>query len=202
MHRHRPLQGTPLKHRYRQPIADTHEIAKIDQQIDARKSPFFGQAAQKGFRGAPILCWVYPELTKRPPPGRQGLDLAQGSVANALQNLLLFGLVESLQTCRCWAVHHIPCQDSSTNDLWVSRQNVRVILKNRHFCLHFSQDFFSYQPFRHILQYPQRMIPYGRKRSRKPRSPHTSLIVAGGSRFLTMDCWLPICSISSLGRFS
>src|SRR5215467_3877834 len=140
MDSHRPLQGTPLKDRHRQRIADTHEIAEIDQQIDARNTPFFGQAAQKGFGGATVLCRIHPKTTKSTPPGRQGFDLAQGSVANALQYPLLFGLVESLQWCWGWAVRHMPCQDSSANDLRVARQNLGVILENMHFCLHVLPD--------------------------------------------------------------
>src|SRR5438270_13585311 len=115
MHRHRPLQDTPLKHRHRQPIADAHEIAEIDQQIDARNIPFFGQAAQKGFRGATVLSRIHPKTTQSTPPSRQGLDLAQGSAANALQNPLLFGLVANLQTCWGWYGSSITCLDSSAN---------------------------------------------------------------------------------------
>src|SRR5207302_775427 len=111
-------------------------------------------AAQKGFRGATVLSRIHPKTTQSTPPGRQGLDLAQGSAANALQDPLLFGLVESLQTCWGWAVRHILCQDSSANDLRVPRQNVRVILENMHFCLHFSQDFFEIALVSH---YKQRM---------------------------------------------
>src|SRR5882724_8724471 len=140
MYRHRSLQATSLNDRHRQPITDAHEIAEIDEQIDARDIPLFGQATQKGLGGASVLRRVYPKPAKRPPPGRQRLDLAQRSVANALQNLLLFGLVERLQTCRSWAICHIFGQDSSANDLWVSRQNVRMIVKNRH-CTSIARSF-------------------------------------------------------------
>src|SRR5580700_6453291 len=139
MHSYRSLQDASLKHRYWQRIANTHQVANIDQQIDARNIALFGQAAQKCLRSTPVLRRIHSKTTKRTPPGRQGLDLAQGSAANALQDLLLVSLVESLQTCRCWAVRHILCQNSSANDLWIPRQNVRVILENMHSYLHFKK---------------------------------------------------------------
>src|SRR5579885_393538 len=139
MHGHGPPQSASLEDCHRQGIADAHQVANIDQQIDARNGAFLGQATQKCFRGAPILSRVHSEIAKRASPGRQGLKLAQGSLADALQSALLLLLVESLETRGGWTICYIPGQDSSADNLRESLQNVWVILENVHHCLHFSQ---------------------------------------------------------------
>src|SRR6185312_9098156 len=133
MHRHRPLQAASLKDRHRQSIADTHKITQIDQQINARQIPFFRQTAQKSFGSAAVLCWIYPKSAKRTPPCRQRLNLAQRSTAESLQSTLLLVLKKLPQRGWSRTIRHISRQNSSTHNLRIPRQNIRVILENNHF---------------------------------------------------------------------
>src|SRR5579884_3614724 len=80
-----------------QRVANTHQIADINQRIDTGNIAFFGQAAQQGLGCAAILCWLNAKFTERASPRGQRGYLAERRIADALKYGALFSLESLLQ---------------------------------------------------------------------------------------------------------
>src|SRR5437867_2362751 len=81
---HRSLKRARVKHSNGQSVANAHEVADIDQGIDAGNIAFFGQTAQESLSSTAVLCWFYSKATQGTAPRSQRGNLAQRCVPDTL----------------------------------------------------------------------------------------------------------------------
>src|SRR6266568_3926405 len=94
----RSLHSTCIKYCDGQGIANADQVAKINEQVDARNIAFLGQTTQEGFGSTTVLRCLYTKAAQGSTPCCQRFDLAKGSIADAFQSSLLFRLICLLQT--------------------------------------------------------------------------------------------------------
>ena len=92
-HRDRADDPGLVEHGHGQPIADTHEVAGIDEQADARDVPVLRQPPQQRLGGVPVAGRLDAEVGEDPAPRDDARQRARGLPAEPLERAFLLGLV-------------------------------------------------------------------------------------------------------------
>src|SRR5579884_337697 len=118
-----------------QRVANTHQIADINQRIDTGNIAFFGQAAQQGLGCAAILCWLNAKFTERASPRGQRGYLAERRIADALKYGALFSLESLLQGLWRRPILHLFPVNHSAYYAGETLHNLRRVLEDHHVLL-------------------------------------------------------------------